>query len=191
MSGRYDLLIVGGGISGASLLYTTAKFTDIDSIALIEKESEIGAINSKYTNNSQTLHFGDIETNYSFDKAEEVKEGAEIMAGYLENHDPDEELHAKRSKMVLAVGDEEVDRLDRRYTESRRSLDRGVDGLSDRPRLGGLPSVADLRRRRRAGSVHEESHDPVRDGDAARRADAHAADLDRRRRLDDRRRRRG
>ena len=44
MSGEYDLVIVGGSISGASLLYTTAKFTDVESIALIEKESEIAAI---------------------------------------------------------------------------------------------------------------------------------------------------
>ncbi|WP_121741544.1 FAD-dependent oxidoreductase [Natronorubrum halophilum] len=117
MSGKYDLVIVGGGISGASLLYTTAKFTDIDSIALIEKESEIAAINSHSTNNSQTLHFGDIETNYTLEKAEEVKEGAELLAGYLENHDADREMHAKRSKMVLGVGEEEVDQLERRYTE--------------------------------------------------------------------------
>jgi malate dehydrogenase (quinone) len=117
MSGKYDLVIVGGGISGASLLYTTAKFTDVDSIALIEKESEIAAINSHRTNNSQTLHFGDIETNYTLSKAEEVKEGAELLAGYLENHDPDREMHAKRSKMVLGVGDEEVDELESRYHE--------------------------------------------------------------------------
>jgi malate dehydrogenase (quinone) len=117
MSGKYDLVIVGGGISGASLLYTTAKFTDIGSIALIEKESEIAAINSHHTNNSQTLHFGDIETNYTLEKAEEVKEGAELLAGYLENHDPDRKMHAKRSKMVLAVGDEEVPKLEERYHE--------------------------------------------------------------------------
>ena len=117
MSGKYDLVIVGGGISGASLLYTTAKFTDIDSIALIEKESEIAAINSHHTNNSQTLHFGDIETNYTLEKAEGVKTGAELLAGYLENHDPDREMHAKRSKMVLGVGDEEVEKLERRYHE--------------------------------------------------------------------------
>ncbi|SER27332.1 FAD-dependent oxidoreductase [Natrinema salaciae] len=117
MSGKYDLVIVGGGISGASLLYTTAKFTDIDSIALIEKESEIAAINSHHTNNSQTLHFGDIETNYTLEKAEEVKEGAELLAGYLENHDPDREMHAKRSKMVLGVGDEEVEQLEQRYDD--------------------------------------------------------------------------
>jgi L-2-hydroxyglutarate oxidase LhgO len=117
MSGKYDLVIVGGGISGAALLYTTATFTDINSIALIEKESNIGAINSATTNNSQTLHFGDIETNYSFDKAKKVKEGAEIMAGYLENHDPDQEMHAKRSKMALAVSDDEVEELKHRYHE--------------------------------------------------------------------------
>ena len=117
MSGKYDLVIVGGGISGASLLYTTAKFTDIGSIALIEKESELAAINSHSTNNSQTLHFGDIETNYTLEKAEEVKEGAELLAGYLENYDPDREMHSKRSKMVLGVGDEEVAELEERYED--------------------------------------------------------------------------
>ena len=117
MTGKYDLVIVGGGISGASLLYTTAKFTDIDSIALIEKESELAAINSHHTNNSQTLHFGDIETNYTLEKAEDVKEGAELLAGYLENYDDGREMHAKRSKMVLAVGEEEVEELEERYYE--------------------------------------------------------------------------
>ena len=115
MTGTYDLVIVGGGISGASLLYTAAEFTDIDSIALIEKERELGAINSHHTNNSQTLHFGDIETNYTLEKAEEVKEGAEMLAGYLENHDSSREMHSKRSKMVLAVGEAEVAKLESRY----------------------------------------------------------------------------
>ncbi|GAA0299205.1 FAD-dependent oxidoreductase [Halarchaeum salinum] len=117
MSGEYDLVIVGGGISGASLLYTVAKFTDVESVALVEKEDEIAAINSHHTNNSQTLHFGDIETNYTLEKAEEVKEGAELLAGYLENHDAEREMHSKRSKMVLGVGDEEVESLEERYHE--------------------------------------------------------------------------
>ncbi|CQH59955.1 FAD dependent oxidoreductase [Halobacterium hubeiense] len=117
MRDEYDLLIVGGGISGASLLYTAAKFTDIENIALVEKEDEIAAINSHSTNNSQTLHFGDIETNYTLEKAEDVKEGAELLAGYLEGADPDREMHSKRSKMVLGVGDEEVQKLEQRYHE--------------------------------------------------------------------------
>ncbi|RDI72630.1 FAD-dependent oxidoreductase [Halopelagius longus] len=117
MIDEYDLVIVGGGISGASLLYTVSKFTDIERVALLEKEDEIAAINSHNTNNSQTLHFGDIETNYTLRKAEEVKEGAEMLAGYLENEDPDREMHSKRSKMVLAVGDDEVPKLRRRYDD--------------------------------------------------------------------------
>jgi len=117
MTENYDLVIVGGGISGASLLYTVANFTDIERIALIEKEAEIAAVNSHHTNNSQTLHFGDIETNYTLEKAEQVKEGAEMLAGYLENVDPEREMHSKRSKMVLAVGDEEVQSLESRYDD--------------------------------------------------------------------------
>ena len=117
MTEEYDLIIVGGGISGASLLYTVAEFTDIDRVALIEKEDEIAAINSHHTNNSQTLHFGDIETNYTLEKAEDVKEGAELLAGYLEHYDDDREFHDRRSKMVLGVGGEEVRSLEARYHE--------------------------------------------------------------------------
>lgn len=117
MVDNYDLVIVGGGISGASLLYTVSKFTDVESVALLEKEPEIAAVNSHYTNNSQTLHFGDIETNYTLEKARDVKEGAELLAGYLERVDPDREKHSKRSKMVLAVGEEEVAELEQRYHE--------------------------------------------------------------------------
>ncbi len=138
MSNKYDLVIVGGGISGASLLYTVATFTDIERVALIEKESEIAAINSHHTNNSQTLHFGDIETNYTLEKAETVKEGAEMVAGYLESVDADREMHSKRSKMVLAVGDEEVESLEHRYE------DEGFGDLFSKLRAIGREEIAEL-----------------------------------------------
>lgn len=113
----YDTAIIGGGISGASLLYALTKYSTVDSIALFEKEERIADINSKYTNNSQTLHFGDIETNYSFDKAKSVRQNAEFMATYLETHDEQREFHDRRSKMVLAVGSEETTQLSDRYPE--------------------------------------------------------------------------
>ncbi|MFW5900239.1 MAG: FAD-dependent oxidoreductase [Halodesulfurarchaeum sp.] len=117
MPDAYDLIIVGGGISGASLLYAVSKFSDIEHVALFEKEPEIGAINTYHTNNSQTLHFGDIETNYSLEKARSVKEGAETLAGYLEASESEQTMYDRRSKMVIAVGEEEVRRLERRYHE--------------------------------------------------------------------------
>ncbi len=113
----YDTVIIGGGISGASLLYTLTKYTDVNDIALFEKEDSIASINSNHTNNSQTLHFGDIETNYSFGKAKSVRQNAEFMATYLEEEDPERDFHDRRSKMVLAVGDNEVPELEERYPE--------------------------------------------------------------------------
>jgi len=138
MSEHTDLVIVGGGISGASLLYAVAKFTDVDDVTLIEKEREIAAVNSDRTNNSQTLHFGDIETNYTLEKAEEVKEGAELLAGYLEGTDPDREMHSKRSKMVLGVGEAEVAKLEERYHEN------GFGDLFPKLREIGREEIAEL-----------------------------------------------
>jgi malate dehydrogenase (quinone) len=115
---RYDVLIVGGGVVGTALLYTLSKYTDIKNICLIEKYSDFGLVNSASTKNSQTLHFGDIETNYSFEKAKSVKRMADMVMKYLENEkDPVERqrLFSKFSKMVLAVGKSQVDELRQRF----------------------------------------------------------------------------
>jgi len=115
---KYDVLIVGGGVVGTALLYTLSKYTDIKNIGLIEKYSDFGLVNSASTKNSQTLHFGDIETNYSFDKAKSVKRMADMVMKYLENEkeSPDgSKLFSKFSKMVLAVGKNQVDELRKRF----------------------------------------------------------------------------
>jgi malate dehydrogenase (quinone) len=115
---RYEVLIVGGGVVGTALLYTLSKYTDIKNIGLIEKYSDFGLVNSASYNNSQTLHFGDIETNYSIDKARSVKQMADMVMRYLESEkDPSssKELFSKYSKMVLAVGKNQVQELKLRY----------------------------------------------------------------------------
>jgi malate dehydrogenase (quinone) len=114
----YDVLIVGGGVVGTALLYTLSKYTDIKNIALIEKYSDFGLVNSASYNNSQTLHFGDIETNYSIDKARSVKRMADMVMKYLESEkdlSARKELFSKYSKMVLAVGAGQVQELKKRY----------------------------------------------------------------------------
>jgi malate dehydrogenase (quinone) len=115
---KYDVLIVGGGVVGTALLYTLSKYTDIKNIGLIEKYSDFGLVNSASTKNSQTLHFGDIETNYSFEKAKSVKRYADMVMKYLENEkvsDNEQKLFSKYSKMVLAVGKKQVDDLSKRF----------------------------------------------------------------------------
>jgi malate dehydrogenase (quinone) len=114
----YDVLIVGGGVVGTALLYTLSKYTDIKNIGLIEKYSDFGIVNTASYNNSQTLHFGDIETNYSLEKARNVKRMADMVMRYLESekNSPDGlKLFSKYSKMVLAVGKDQTQELKERY----------------------------------------------------------------------------
>ena len=114
----YDVLIIGGGVVGTALLYTLSKYTDIRKIGLIEKYSDFGLVNSASYNNSQTLHFGDIETNYTLDKAKSVKQMADMVMKYLENEKlagSDLKLFSKYSKMVLAVGRNQVEELGKRF----------------------------------------------------------------------------
>jgi malate dehydrogenase (quinone) len=113
----YDVVIIGGGVTGTALLYSLAKFTDLKRVALIEKYDSIAAVNSKATNNSQTLHCGDIETNYSLEKAISVQRNAQMVARYGAELPAAEreQVMAKFPKMVLGVGAAECQLLRDRY----------------------------------------------------------------------------
>ena len=115
---KHDVLIIGGGVSGTAMLYTLAKYTDVKNIGLVEKYKDFGLVNSSPTMNSQTLHFGDIETNYTFEKAKKVKRMADMVMMYCEAEKAkgnQDHLFIKVPKMVLAVGKEQVDTLAERY----------------------------------------------------------------------------
>ena len=68
-----DVAVIGAGVTGAAVLHVLARYTGIESIDILEKYPAVAQVNSKSTANSQTLHFGDIETNYSAAKAAKVK----------------------------------------------------------------------------------------------------------------------
>jgi malate dehydrogenase (quinone) len=77
---HYEVAIIGGGISGAALFFELAKYSDVNNICLLEKYEDLATLNSKGTSNSQTIHVGDIETNYTFDKAKITKRTARTSA---------------------------------------------------------------------------------------------------------------
>ena len=113
----YDVAIVGGGVAGAALLYALSAFTDLKRIALIEKYDRVAAVNSRATNNSQTIHCGDIETNYSLEKALKVRRSAQMLVRYSSQL-PDairDQVIYRYPKMVLGVGPEECQFLRQRY----------------------------------------------------------------------------
>lgn len=114
-SNQYDLLIVGGGVSGTALLYMTAKYTNIKRIGLIEKYAAPARVNSLSSNNSQTLHCGDIETNYTLEKALKVKRAASMLRNYATAQPDSDHIIFKYPKMVLAVGEKECEQMRERY----------------------------------------------------------------------------
>ncbi len=113
----FQVAIIGGGISGTSLLYTLARYTDLTSIALFEKYNEIGSVNTNAKSNSQTLHCGDIETNYTYEKAKKVKRTANMLEKYALQHGYGGRHIHKVTKMALGVGSEEVAYIKKRYDE--------------------------------------------------------------------------
>ena len=114
---HYDVLVVGGGISGAALFYELAKYTDIKRIALLEKYGSLSTLNSKGTSNSQTIHCGDIETNYTVEKATKVKETANMVVKYCLQHGYENKFMFAHQKMAIGVGDTEVAYMKNRYED--------------------------------------------------------------------------
>jgi malate dehydrogenase (quinone) len=112
-----DVLIVGGGVCGTALLFELARYTDLPRIALVERYDQLARVNSRATNNSQTIHCGDIETNYTLEKALKVKRTAEMIVHYAELLEPAERDRCvfRTPKMVLAVGPKECSALRDRF----------------------------------------------------------------------------
>ncbi len=114
----YDVIIIGSGVSGAAQFYSFAKHSDLSRVALLEKESQAGMINSMPTNNSQTLHEWDIETNYDLEKAKSVKLKSGYTRAYVtEKSDP--KLFLQWPKMVMGIGQQECEFLEKRFEEFR------------------------------------------------------------------------
>lgn len=116
----HEVAIIGGGVCGSALLYALSEFTDIRSIALIEKYDSVAKVNSHARNNSQTLHCGDIETNYTLEKATKVKAAAEMVVNFAKKLSNRDEVIFKYPKMVLGVGEKECESLRQRFVSFKQ-----------------------------------------------------------------------
>ena len=113
---KFDVVIVGAGVSGAAVARIIAEYTNVEQMLVLEKYAQPGEVNSHPMNNAQTSHDGGTETNYSLSHALEVKEAAVMLRRYIETKN-DPLLSQKRLRMVLAVGEDEVSELKARFKE--------------------------------------------------------------------------
>lgn len=111
----YDVVIIGAGVTGTALVYLLSKYTNIGRIALLEKYGQLASVSSRVSNNSQTLHVGDIETHYTPAKVLEVKRRSGLVARYVEAYGEEGVTHKQMQRMVLAVGQQEVADLEAHY----------------------------------------------------------------------------
>lgn len=112
---HYEVIIIGGGITGSALAYVLAEFSGIKNIALLEKYEGLATLNSKASANSQTIHCGDIETNYDLQKAAEVKRKADMIVKYCQKHGYENKFLFQGQKMALGVGESEVELIKDRF----------------------------------------------------------------------------
>lgn len=111
----YQVAIIGGGVCGSALFYMLSHYSDATDVVLIEKYDGLAKVNSNGRNNSQTLHCGDIETNYNIEKATKVKKAAAMVANYTETLASRDDIIFKYPKMVIGVGEKECQQLRERF----------------------------------------------------------------------------
>lgn len=115
----HQVAIVGGGVCGTALLYMLTNYTDLNDIVLIEKYDAVAKVNSHSRNNSQTIHCGDIETNYTLEKAIKVKAAAQMLVNFALELENTGQVIFKYPKMVLGVGNKECRQLRDRFNTFR------------------------------------------------------------------------
>ncbi|WP_121020747.1 FAD-dependent oxidoreductase [Helicobacter vulpis] len=117
MKRDFDVIIVGGGVSGCALLWTLSQYTDLKKIALVERERDVARVSSNAKANSQTIHDGAIETNYTAQKAKKVKLAAEKIRRYAFNKNLQNKAIFEMQKMAIGVGDKECAFIAKRHEE--------------------------------------------------------------------------
>ncbi|MDE1834685.1 MAG: malate:quinone oxidoreductase, partial [Candidatus Micrarchaeota archaeon] len=97
-------------------------------VLLLEKYETNAKLNSNSKNNGQTLHFGDIETTYTLEKAKRTKAASEMLLVYTSKLPTAQRntILSKTPQMVLAVGSEEVEFLRKKYDPKYRALFPGM-----------------------------------------------------------------
>jgi L-2-hydroxyglutarate oxidase LhgO len=122
VTGRYDLIVIGGGIVGLASAYQLLSRRPGLKLALLEKEKEIAFHQTRH--NSGVLHAGLYYTAGS-KKARLCREGKAAVEKFAQEHGI---AYEHCGKLVVALTEEELPRL---AAIRERALVNGVEGLEE------------------------------------------------------------
>ncbi len=114
---EFDVVIIGGGVSGCCTFYTLSEYSNIKKIAVVEKESKLAQISSSHKANSQTIHDGSIETNYGAEKARKVRLSAQKVRNFALKENLQNKIIFNMQKIAIGVGDKECEFMTKRHEE--------------------------------------------------------------------------
>lgn len=123
MKENFEVAIIGGGISGCAAFYVLSAYTDIKNAILIEKCDKLAQISSSQKANSQTIHDGSIETNYTAQKASKVKIAADKVKNYAIKQNLQNKGIFKMQKLAIGIGDNECAFMQKRHSEFANIFD--------------------------------------------------------------------
>ncbi len=112
-----DITILGAGIQWASNFHAACKYTKQDlSVLLLERKSWAGLLNSNETQNSQTLHIWDIESNYDMEKSAHTYNKSQPLKKFAENQSAQwNTFYSVWPQMLVWVWNKEIDIVTKRY----------------------------------------------------------------------------
>ncbi|GMB96320.1 FAD-dependent oxidoreductase [Helicobacter sp. NHP22-001] len=117
MNHEFDVAIIGGGVSGCAAFWVLSQYTDLKRIAIVDKREALAKVSSSAKANSQTIHDGSIETNYTAQKARKVKLSADKVRHYAFNKGLQNKAIFECQKMAIGVGDVECAFITQRHEE--------------------------------------------------------------------------
>ncbi len=125
---EFDAVIVGGGVSGCATFYTLSEYSSLKRVAIVEKCPKLAQVSSSAKANSQTIHDGSIETNYTAEKAKKVRLSAQKTRKYALNKGLQNKAIFETQKMAIGVGDEECAFMQKRY-EAFKEIFEGLESF--------------------------------------------------------------
>ncbi len=136
---KYDFIIVGGGIVGLATAYKLQlKFKD-KSIAVLEKETEIGK--HQTGRNSGVIHSGIYYTPNSY-KAKNCKNGRDQLVEFAKNNNIDYDICGK---VIVAVKKEELPLLEAIYQKGIKNKTEGIKYLNSKETKEKEPHIKALK----------------------------------------------